>query len=46
MPLDINVPDKILARRAGEDGELPDVIEADEIDITTLIEIYDEPRGD
>ncbi len=41
-----DVPDKILARRAGEDGELPDVIEADEIDITTLIEIYDEPRGD
>lgn len=41
-----DVPDKILARRAGETGDLPDVIEADEIDITALIEIYDEPRGD
>ena len=40
------VPDKILARRAGEGGDLPDVIEADEIDVTSLIEIYDEPRGD
>ncbi len=42
----LDVPAKIQARRTGEDTEYPDVIEADEIDITSLIEIYDEPRGD
>ncbi len=41
-----DVPDKILARRAGEDLDYPDVLEADEVDISSLIEITDEPRGD
>ncbi len=42
----LDIPYKIKDRRVGEAQTLPDVIEADEIDILDLIEVENEPQGD
>ncbi len=41
-----DIPERIKARRVGDVESLPDVVEVDEVDVTTMIEIDDEPRGD